>query len=108
MIFIDNKLYNKTNITELSRLTGKARPSIYKYIEDYNRKDYRSIPYHFIMLFNLIAENNSTKLDIVEYCKLNFSNVSDNDILSEVITLLKKNESKLDLQKIKKIIEGEL
>lgn len=48
------EFYNKVNITELSRLTNKTRPSIYKYVEEYTTGVYKDIPHSFVVLFNKI------------------------------------------------------
>ena len=38
-------------ISELSRLTKKSRPTLYKYINDYENQVYDNIPFNFIKLF---------------------------------------------------------
>lgn len=108
MINITDFILKKINITELACLTNKARPSIYKYLDEYNKKEYRNIPYTFILLFNFIVMDSTTKYDIVKYCNDHFSVVSNNVTINEIISLLKANESRLDLSKIKQIIEKDL
>lgn len=93
-------------ITELSRLTNKSRPSMYKYVLSYENDHLDEIPYSIIMLFRLILEN-KPKQEIVNYCIKTFGNDTDNNIV-EIINLLKENKEKLDLSKIKKIIEEEI
>ena len=93
-------------ITELSRLTNKSRPSMYKYVLSYENDNLDEIPYSIIMLFRLILEN-KPKQEIVNYCLKTFGKDTDNNIV-EIINLLKENKEKLDLSKIKKLIEEEI
>ena len=44
------------SITELSNLTGKTRPTIYKYLKAYEEDKYDDLPYSFIQLFDLMNE----------------------------------------------------
>ena len=39
---------NYITITELARLTHKSRPSIYKYVENYEVSNYDDVPYSII------------------------------------------------------------
>ena len=93
-------------ITELSRLTNKSRPSIYKYILSYDNGYYDDIPYSIINLFKMIMDK-KPKNEIMEYCFNNFGNNTDNNLL-DVINLLKENKDKLDLDKIKNYVLEEL
>ena len=58
------------SITELSRLTKKSRPTIYKYINEYNNGNYDEIPYSMINLFKM-AET-ATKSEIISYCNATY------------------------------------
>lgn len=93
-------------ITELSRLTNKSRPSIYKYILSFDNGYYDDIPYSIINLFKMIMDQKS-KQEIIDYCLNNFGNNSDNNLL-DVINLLKENKDKLDFDKIKKYVLEEI
>ena len=98
------------SITELSRLTKKSRPTIYKYINDYYNGNFDEIPYTFIKLFELSKEANVSKEKIKMYCLSNYGdfNNSENEDLKRIIELLNNNLDVLDLGKIKSFIEGEL
>ena len=94
-------------ITELSRLTNKSRPTLYKYIRDYKNGKLDEIPYSFIKLFNMVDD--STKENIVEYCRMMYGCTNDyNQDVQEVINLITDNADKLDIKKVKNFIKGEL
>ena len=95
-------------ITELSNLTGKTRPTLYKYINAYEACQYDDIPFSFIQLLNIMAKPNVKRKEIVDYCDANFKAV-DNDLkVNEIITLIKNNKNKIDLDNLKKTIEEEI
>lgn len=93
-------------ITEIARLTNKSRPTIYKFLSDYNDKKLNDIPYSFVELFRLM-EKKVSKKEIIEYCRANFIDVVDIK-LQEIINLLSKNKDKINLEKIINFIEEEL
>lgn len=93
-------------VTELARLTHKSRPSIYKYVESYEQNNYDDIPYSIIELFKMI-ESGSSKQAILDYCNKKFGNTQDNSI-QEIINLLNDNKNKVDMNKIKQLIEEEI
>ena len=96
-------------ITELSRLTGKTRPTVYKYIKDFEQDRYDAVPYTFLMLLELAEGDDTTRQDIVEYCKKHYSSGEElSPLLSDVIELLKDHANNIDLEKIKIFIEKEI
>lgn len=104
-------------ITELSKLLGKSRPTVYKYVSDYESGNYSSIPHSVKSLFDKIMSGETSKRGVFEYCdhwfagKARFPEVKGAEkptTLKDVIKLLKDNERKLNLGKIKKYIEEEL
>ncbi|MBO5206069.1 MAG: hypothetical protein J6C09_00630 [Clostridia bacterium] len=94
------------SITELSRITNKSRPTLYKYLNDYHIGKYDEIPYSFIIMFDMIEKNEATKSDIINYCRKTYSTVSNgNDAeLDEIVGMLTRNRDKLNLTEIKKLI----
>ena len=100
------------SVTELSRLTGKTRPTIYKYITSYEKKKYDDIPYSFLMLLRMADDPSSGRADILTFCAKNFGNdakdVSSNGMLHEVIRLISDNHERIDLKRLKKNIEAEI
>ena len=97
------------SITELSRLTKKSRPTIYKYLNDFNLGNYDDIPYSIINLFKMAAT--STKAEIIAYCNATYgTSYSDNcdEEVQELINLIISNQKDLNISKIKDFIMEEL
>jgi hypothetical protein len=95
------------SITELSRLTKKSRPTIYKYINEYNKGNYDEIPYSMTNLFKM-AET-STKAEIIAYCNATYGTTyADNcdEEVQELINLIISRQKELDVSKIKDFIMG--
>ncbi len=93
-------------ITELSKLTNKSRPSMYKYVENYKIGNYDEIPYSIITLFNML-ENNCTRSEIINYCNNKFGDYKDENI-KEIILILNQNKDIINFEKIKKLIQEEI
>ena len=97
------------SITELSRLTKKSRPTIYKYINEYGKGNYDDIPYSMINLFKM-AET-STKSEIISYCNATYGatySANCDEELQELIDLIVSNKEHLNVAKIKNIILEEI
>ncbi len=96
-------------ITELSRLTRKSRPTIYKYLRDFSNGNYDNIPYSIINLFKMT--DTATKDEIISYCNstygMSFASASNAE-LQELFNLIVSNQYQIDLKKIKKYILEEL
>lgn len=99
-----NDLSKKINITEISRLTNKTRPSIYKYVNEYTSGLYKDIPHSFVLLFDKISSDEDMD-EIIKFCDLNFKVISSNDKVNDIILTLKNNYKKLDLEKIHEFIK---
>ena len=96
------------SITELSNLTGKTRPSIYKYLKAYEDCRYDDLPFSFIQLFNLMSKNGVSRNEIIEYCESNFKKVDEDIKITEIVNLIKNNKDKINLDNLKKMIEEEI
>ena len=96
------------SITELSNLTGKTRPTLYKYIKAYESDNFDDLPFSFIQLFNLMNEPGVKRKEITEYCEANFKSVDSDMKVNEIVTLIKNNKDKIDLDNLKKVIEEEI
>ena len=97
------------SVTELSRLTGRTRPTIYKYIKDHAEGNYDDIPYTFLMLLNLADEEGCTYSDVVKYCREQYAQAKHSDKrVQRVIDLISANADKLDLAALEKHIEEEI
>lgn len=96
------------SITELSNLTGKTRPTLYKYINSYDCGDLDSVPYTFIQLFNLMEKPNVKRVEIINFCKNNFVEIDNDEELNNFVKFLKENKEKINLKKIRAIIEEDI
>ncbi len=94
-------------ITELSRLTNKSRPTIYKWLTLYESGARSDLPRAIEELFDLTAKSGSKK-DIYQFCEDKFFDEKEGDALREIFELLRVNKDKLDLQKIKETILEEI
>lgn len=96
------------SITELSTMTGKTRPTLYKYVNAYEAGSLDEIPFSFIQLFNLISKPNVKRKEVADYCDANFKSVDEDIKINEIVSLIKNNKSKIDLDNLKKHIEEEI
>ena len=105
-------------ITELSKLLGKSRPTVYKYVSDYEAGNYSAIPHSVRSLFDKIMSGETSRRGVLEYCDHWFGTQASPKkekkekkektvTLKEIIKLLKDNEHVLDLSKIKEYIMEE-
>lgn len=100
------------SITELSKLLGKSRPTVYKYVSDYESGNYKAIPHSVRSLFDKIMSGETSKRGVFEYCDHWFAGKVKEEkgdgkptTVKEIIRLIKDNERRLDLGKIKSYIE---
>ncbi len=106
------------SITELAKLLKKSRPTVYKYISDFECKNYAAVPHSVKKLFQKIQAGDIPKREIYQYCdywfadaplKGELSKIEDKPTtLKEIFKLLKEQEKNLDLAKVKNYIEEEL
>lgn len=101
-------MINAFSITELSTLTGKSRPSLYKYISAYEKKNFDDLPYSFIKLFELMEKADITRKEIMEYCDITFKKIDSDLKVNELINLIRTYKDKLDLDQLKQYIYKEL
>ena len=108
------KITDIVTITELSKLLGKSRPTVYKYISDYESGNHSALPHSVRSLFDRIMSGETSKRGVFEYCNHWFDTKTARaatekpTTLKDVIKLLKDNEGRLDLKKIISYIEEEL
>lgn len=109
------KITDVVSITELSRLLNKSRPTVYKYVSDFENGNQALVPLSVRRLFKEIQAGNAPKRDVYEYCDRWFmptekpKRIEEKTItLKEIIKLLKDNERGLDLKRIKEFIEEEI
>ncbi len=94
-------------ITELSRLTNKSRPTIYKWITLYSQNQREEIPQSITQLFDLICKTGSKKA-IYDFCDEKFAVKDDDEELAEIFNLIRANREILDLKKLKEYIAEEI
>ena len=82
------------SITELSRLLNKSRPTVYKYINDYENGDLSMVPELVKELFRLIIEEGISREEVESYCDDRFSNVSYS--ARQAIEYIKANQDNID------------
>lgn len=112
------KITDMITITELSRMLGKSRPTVYKYIADFESGNFGALPSSVKKLFCEIREGKLPKREIAAYCEYWFDGETEAPkkkkvkekplTLKDIFALLKRNEGKLDLAKLKKYIEEEI
>lgn len=101
------KIQEILTITELSRLLNKSRPTTYKYISDYMDKNFDGIPPLVKTLFDNVECGKFNKNNIYEYC-YNLLIIDNQEEIKEIYNLIKENEKKLNLIKIKEFILKEI
>ena len=99
------KVTDIITITELSRIMNKSRPTIYKYIQDYEEERKEDVPLVVKELFDLIVNNGYGKKDIYIYCDSKFG---INDELGDIISFLKENRTKLNLDRVMNFLRNEV
>jgi len=62
-----NKITEFITITELAPLLNVSRPTLYKYMIDYEAGEVRNIKYEIIIIFDFITKDAKNKVDIIEF-----------------------------------------
>lgn len=101
------KITDIMSITELSRLTNKSRPTIYKYLWDYENGKTEEIPFSVLELFNEM-ENGMAKKDVYDYCARNFVPITYNEQCKKVIEMILNNSEKINFDKLEKFLTKEI
>ncbi|BCR36670.1 hypothetical protein [Mariniplasma anaerobium] len=106
-------------LTELSDYLGFSRPTLYKYLEDYENKKYKAIDYKVKTVFDFIMKKKTlSKIEVINYIiDLNgdkkesnldklFKEIKDDDILTKrIIELIDKKGMNFVLNQIKIIVK---
>ena len=93
-------------ITELSRLLQKSRPTIYKYVLDYESGETDAVPALVKELFRQIEEEDLPKDEIVRYCNTRFGS-PDAELdprAKEAIDFIKANQRRIDFDRLMKLL----
>lgn len=84
-------------ITEIAEYLQLSRPTVYKFIDCYDKKQFKMIDGNALKLFNFIEENSLVgKRGVISFILKNFTDVStSDDVFDEVNKYLRENpESK--------------
>lgn len=84
------KITEFITITELAPLLSITRPTLYKYVVDYEAGDYRNIKYDIVVIFDYIAKEAKNKVDIINFIKAQ-SEEKDSPLIKEIKALLKSD-----------------
>ena len=98
------------SITEIAKLLKKSRPTVYKYISDFEMGNELAVPEAVCQLFHMIVDSEISKAEIVRYCEKRFGapDLEVSEECQEIINLLRKYEKDLDLRRIRKFIDKEI
>lgn len=106
---MEMRVTDMITITELSRAISKSRPTVYKYISDYEKGNMDDVPSILKTLFERIEKENISKREVFEYLDKNYNSYGEEkSTLEEIIDLLKENKEKLDLKTLKENILKEI
>lgn len=81
-------------LTELSNYLNFSRPTLYKYIDDYEKRNYSKIDYNVLQVLKFINNRKTvSKLQVIDYI-VNFNKETDiiNDRIDEIIDTDDKRE----------------
>ena len=96
------KITDAVSVTELSRLLQKSRPTVYKYILDYEESRFEEVPGAVKELFRRIDEEEIPLSAIRDYCHTRFG--TPNTELSlrckACIDLITENQDRIDFDKL--------
>ena len=96
-------------ITELADYLHVSRPTMYKFIECYDKKQFKSLSKEVLQLFNYISENELVgKRGVIAYILSNTSgSTATNEIESQIINYLKCNPDSKKSQFIKECVASD-
>ena len=83
----------KITISQISRLTDLSRPTLYKYVLEYENNELSNIPKDILNLFDYIYSNESkTKEDIINYCIQKNKRSAESSVLDKIKMLFNTDE----------------
>ena len=95
------------SITELSTLTNKSRPTLYKYLDAYDLEDYEELPYSFVALFDLMKRPGVARQEIIDFCHSSFAKAEEDPRLAEVFAFLRQHKDEIDFAKLNEYLKKE-
>lgn len=83
----------KITISELSRLTDLSRPTLYKYVEEYEAEKIHNIPNEILPLFDYIySAEAKNKADIINYCIQKNKKSAESSVFDKIKMLFNTDE----------------
>ena len=93
-----SNINNIITISELSRLVGISRPTMYKYLLMYENKDRMNIPNNIIEILDYLESDRvKSKQDVYNYFSNNFPSTSTMAVLDKTKVLINENSNFLKL-----------
>ena len=93
-----SNINNIITISELSRLVGISRPTMYKYLLMYENKDKINIPNSIIEILDYLESDRvKSKQDVYNYFSNNFPSTSTMAVLDKTKVLINENSNFLKL-----------
>jgi len=85
-------------LTELSTYLGFSRPTLYKFLDDYEKKDFKNIDFKVKVIFDFIMQKSTTsKIEVInKIIELNRQNESHGSV-EDLIDKLRSNADTLQL-----------
>jgi hypothetical protein len=103
---LSSKLHSLTiRLTELASIINISRPTLYKYLEAYEKGSYRNLQIKVKELFDfIVSENCSSRHALYLYV---FKGENSKGIKREIIDLVEPLNDQVKLKKILSILKGE-
>ncbi len=115
------KITDIISISELSRLIGISRPTLYKYLDEYETGTIVDLPNDIKELFDYaISDEAILKSQIYNYCMNQYKSDKDKSILDrikvlienedykELFQLIANNTDKIDVNELKEILKEKI
>lgn len=100
------KVTDLITISELSRLINISRPTLYRYVDDYENGNCNNLKHEFVMLFDFIINKNTIGKDqIYYYCINKFENSDEKMMIEKIKMMIKEDKYKKFFLEILKVIQ---
>lgn len=87
----------KITISELSRILNISRPTLYKYVEEYECEFIQNIPDGILEIFDYIYSDKSyDKNDIMQFCIANHNSNTKDFVIDKIKMLMKVDDNFTD------------
>ncbi len=80
-------------LTELSNYLGCSRPTLYKYLEDYENRNYKNIDSKVRKVFDLIIKKKTlSKIEVINFI-IGINKENDETLLDELFKIIKADDN---------------